>query len=110
MPPKRSNDKSAYRSKIKSDLKELGNGGIQATNVDLAKVDIQKTKIISVLSEDVQIVYVSIEYKEILCFKRTISLLMKSDIDMSATTSETAEVITDSDEEVGDLIDVEKEV
>ena len=35
---------------------------------------------------------------------RTISLLMKGDIDMSATTSETAEVITDSDREVVDLL------
>ena len=41
---------------------------------------------------------------------RTINLLMKGDIDMSATTSETAEVITDSDKEVVGLINVEKEV
>ena len=41
---------------------------------------------------------------------RTISLLMKGDIDMSATTSETAEAITDSDKEIVDLINVEQEV
>ena len=41
---------------------------------------------------------------------RTINLLMKGTIDMSATTSETAEVITDSDKEVVDLINVEQEV
>ena len=41
---------------------------------------------------------------------RTINLLLKGDIDMSATNSETAEVITDSDKEVVDLINVEKEV
>ena len=41
---------------------------------------------------------------------RTTNLLMKGDIDMSATTSETAEVITGSDEEVVDLINVEQEV
>ena len=41
---------------------------------------------------------------------RTINLSMKGDIDMSATTSETAEVITDSDKEVVDLINVEQEV
>ena len=34
---------------------------------------------------------------------------MKGDIDMSATTSETAEVITGSDKEVVDLINVEQE-
>ena len=41
---------------------------------------------------------------------RTINLLMKGDIDMNATTSETAEVITDSDKEVVGLINVEQEV
>ena len=35
---------------------------------------------------------------------------MKGDIDMSATTSETAEVITGSDKEVVYLINVEQEV
>ena len=39
---------------------------------------------------------------------RTINLLMKGTIDMSATSSETAEVITDSDKEVVDLIANEK--
>ena len=37
-------------------------------------------------------------------------MLVKRDIDMSATTSETAEVITDSDKEVVDLINVEQEL
>ena len=41
---------------------------------------------------------------------RTIKLLMKGDIDMSATTSELAEVITYSDKEVVDIINVEQEV
>ena len=40
---------------------------------------------------------------------RAINLLMKGTIDMSATSSETAEVITDSDKEVADLISNEKE-
>ena len=35
---------------------------------------------------------------------RTINLLMKGDIDMGATTSETAEVITGSDKDVVDLM------
>ena len=35
---------------------------------------------------------------------------MKGDVDMSATTSETTEVITDSDTEVVDLINVRQEV
>ena len=41
---------------------------------------------------------------------RTLNLLMKGDIDMSVTTSETPEVITDSDTEVVNFINVEKEV
>ena len=41
---------------------------------------------------------------------RTVNLLMKGDIDMSVTTSETAEVITDSGKEVVASINVEKEV
>ena len=41
---------------------------------------------------------------------RTTNLLMKGTIDMSATTSETAEVITDSDKEIVDLLNVEQEV
>ena len=41
---------------------------------------------------------------------RTINLLMQGDIDMNATTSETAEVITDSGKEVVDSINVEQEV
>ena len=41
---------------------------------------------------------------------RTINLLLKGGIGMSATNSETADVITDSDKEVVGLINVEKEV
>ena len=41
---------------------------------------------------------------------RTINLLMKGDIDMGATISESAEVITDSDKEIVDLINVKQEV
>ena len=41
---------------------------------------------------------------------RTINLLMKGGIEMSATTSETVEAITDSDKEIVDLINVEQEV
>ena len=41
---------------------------------------------------------------------RTVNLLMKGYIDMSAKTSESPEAITDSDKEVADLINVEQEV
>ena len=42
MPPKSSNDKSAYKSKIKLDLGKLQNGEIQAAKIDLTKINIIK--------------------------------------------------------------------
>ena len=44
MPPKSSNDKSAYKSKIKLDLEKLNNGEIQAAKVDLSKTNIKNSK------------------------------------------------------------------
>ena len=41
---------------------------------------------------------------------RTINLFIKGQVDMSATTSETAEVITNSDKDIEDLIKMEQEV
>ena len=41
---------------------------------------------------------------------RTINLLMKGDIDMSAASGDTVEQVTESDAEVVDLLDVETEV
>ena len=68
-------------------------------------------KQIGVLSENVKLyMHLLTSKKYYVLNDRTINLLMKGDIDMSTTTSETAEVITDSDKEVVDLINVEKEV
>ena len=44
MPPKSSNDKSAYKSKIKLDSKKFKNGGVQAAKVDLTKINIRNSK------------------------------------------------------------------
>ena len=41
MPPKCSNDKSAYKSKIQLYLEKLKNGEIQAAKVDLIKINIK---------------------------------------------------------------------
>ena len=41
MPPNKSNDKSAYKSQIKSDLEKFKNGEIQAAKVDLTKINIK---------------------------------------------------------------------
>ena len=63
------------------------------------------------LSEDVKMYMYLFNSKRCYALNdRTINLLMKGDIDMDATTSEHAEVITDSDKEVVGLIHVEQEV
>ena len=82
------------------------------SKVDLTKIKINTlAKKIGVLSEDVKMyMYLPTAKRYYALNDRTINLLMKGDIDMSATNSETAEVITDSDKEVVDLINVEKEV
>ena len=41
MPPNSSNNKPAYKSKIKLDSEKLKNGGIQAAKVDLTKISIK---------------------------------------------------------------------
>ena len=54
MPPKSSNDTSAYKSKIKVDLDKLKNDQIQDFKADLTKVNIRTlAEQVSVLSEDV---------------------------------------------------------
>ena len=40
MPPKNSNDKWTYKSKLKLDLDKLKNGEVQATKIDLVKIKI----------------------------------------------------------------------
>ena len=111
MPPKKSNDKSAYKSKIKLELEKLKNGEVQHVKVDLTKINLRKlAKRIGVLSEDVKMYMYLFNSKRYYALNdRTINLLMKGTIDMGATTSETAEVITGSDKEVVDLIGKEKE-
>ena len=108
MPPK----SSEYKNKINLELDKPKNGDIQKVRVDLTKIKINTlAKKIGVLSEDVKMYMFLINSKKYYALNdRTINLLMKGDIDMSSTNSETAEVITDSDKEVVDLINVEKEV
>ena len=62
------------------------------------------------LSEDVKMhMYLFKSKRYYVLTDRTINLLMKGNIDMSATTSEAAEVISNSDKEVVDLIANETE-
>ena len=111
-PPNKSNDKSAHKSQIKLELEKLKNGEIQAAKVDLAKINIIKlAKRIGVLSEDVTMYMYLFNSKRYYALNdRTINLLMKGTVDMSATSSETAEVITNSDKEVVELIGKEKKL
>ena len=93
MPPKSPNDKSAYKSKIKLYLEKLKHGEVQATNVDLAKININTSATkVGALSEDVKMyMYLSDAKRYHALNDRTINLLMKGDVGMSATTGETGE-------------------
>ena len=112
MPPKSSSEKSSYKKAIKLELEKLKNGEIQGTKADLAKIKIKTSaKKIGLLSEYVKMYMCLFNSKRYYALNdRTMNLLMKGDIDMSATNPETAEVITDSGKEVVDLISVEQEV
>ena len=106
MPPNTSNVKSEYKKTTKLDLDKLKNCDIQNAKVDLTKVNIRKlAKIIGVLSEYVNMYTYLFNSKRYYAVNdRTINLLMKNKTDMSATTSETAEAISNSDKEVVYLI------
>ena len=92
MPPKSSNDKSAYKNKTKLDLEEL-NGEIQATEGDLTKISLKElAKRIGVLSEDVNMyMYLSNAKRYHAPNDRTTNLLLKGTVVMSATTGEAGE-------------------
>ena len=108
----KSNDKPAYKSKIKLDLEQLKNGEIQAAKVDLTKIGIKTfAKRIGVLSGDVKMyMYLSNAKRYYALNDRTINLLMKGDVDMSATTGEAGEgdKSTSSNAEIKEIAKKEK--
>ena len=112
MLPKSSNDNATYNSKLNLDLEKLKSDQVQHVKVDLTKVNIRTlAKQIGGLSEGVKMYMKLLTSKRYYALNdRTISLFLKGGIDMSTTTSETAEVITDSDNELVGLINVEQEV
>ena len=58
MPPKSSNDNSAYKSKMKLDLEKLKNGQVQHVKVDLTRVNIRALATqLDLLSNDIQVIY-----------------------------------------------------
>ena len=112
MSPKSSNGNSAYKSKIKLDSEKLKNDQVQPVKVDLTKGNIRtlaKHRCVKWRCKDVYGIIGT--NKDIMLYVNdtNINVFLKGDIDMSTTTSETAEVITDSDEEVVDLINVEQD-
>ena len=101
MPPQSSSDESSYKSKLNPDLEKHKNGEVQATKIGLTKMKIKTlAKKIGLLSEDIKMYMYPFNSKRYYALNdRTINLLMKGDIDMSATTCGTAEIIIDSDKE-----------
>ena len=70
MPPKKSNVKPEYKKTIKLDLEKLKNGDIQNVKVDLTKINIrQLAKKNRCYKWRGKQIYVSNQFKEILCFK-----------------------------------------
>ena len=108
MPP----NKSEYKKTVNLELGKLKNGEVQGTKIGLTKIKINTlAKKIGLLSEDVAVYMYLFNSKRYYALNdRTTNLLLKGDIDMNATYSETAEVITGSDKEVVDLINVHKEL
>ena len=106
MPPK----KSEYKNKISSELDKLKNGDIQKVKVDLSKFNIKKlAKRIGVLSEDVKMyMYLPTAKRYYALNDRTINLLMKGNIDMSATTGDGGGGNSVSDAEFVDITVKEK--
>ena len=90
MPPKSSSDSLSYKKKIKLDLDKLKNGDIQKVKVDLSKFNVKKlAKRVGVLSEDVKMfMYLPTAKRYYALNDRTINLLMKGNVDMSASTGE----------------------
>ena len=90
MTPKSPNVKSAYKGKIKLDLEKLKNGEIQAAKIDLTKINMKTlANKVGMLSEDVKMYMYLPNAKIYYALNgRTINLLMKGNVDMSATADE----------------------
>ena len=103
---------SDYNNKLQLYLEELKNSQKQNVKVDLTKTNIRPLATqIGVLSEGVKLCMKLLTAQGYHALNDgTNNLVLKGDINMSTTTSEAAEVITDSDKEIVDLIKVGQEV
>ena len=103
---------NTYRLTVKEQLDKLKNKSIQNVRIDLTKINIKTlATYLRYLSDDVKLFMKLLTANKYYALNdRTINLLMKGDIDMSATTSGKSEEIKESDATVISLLDIEKEI
>ena len=113
MAPESYDGSQPYTAQIKLKLDKLNNNQIQNVNIDLTQIDINMlTSQIDVLSDAVEL-YMRLLTSNIyyVLNDRTIHLLMKGDIDMSAVTdNDSAETLKERDAVVQDLLATETDV
>ena len=110
MPPKTSSD----NKKIKNDLEKLNKNEIKKVNVDLTKINLKTltTTLASISDRRELYMYLTTSKRYYALNDRTLSLLMKGDLDMTATYSkdDEAPAIEDSDAEFVKIANVETNV
>ena len=112
MAPQKKSD-AVSKSDIIANLEKLKNGENQAIKFDLTKIKIKTlAKSVGVVSEDVKLYMKLLTSKRYYALNdRTINLLLKGEIDMSATHSEEEQrKPSASDEEIIDILDKETDV
>ena len=112
MAPKKKSD-AVSKSDIIANLEKLKNGENQAIKFDLTKIKIKTlAKSVGVVSEDVKLYMKLLTSNRYYALNdRTINLLLKGEIDMSATHSEEEQrKPSASDEEIIDILDKETDV
>ena len=110
MAPKKKSD-AVSKSDIIANLEKLKNGENQAIKFDLTKIKIKTlAESIGVVSEDVKLYMKLLTSNRYYALNdRTINLLLKGEIDMSATHTH-AEKVSHSDAEIVTLLDEETDV
>ena len=111
MAPKNKSDAENKRDII-ANLEKLKNGEHQHIKIDLTKINIKTlARSVGVISEDVKLYMKLIDLKRYYALNdRTINLLLKGEIDMSATYDGETKPPTASDDEIVDLLDRETNI
>ena len=107
-----SNNNTNYINQIKLKLDKLKNGENQNVKVDLTKINIKKlASQVGLISQDVKLFMKLLTSNRYYALNdKSIDLLMKGDIDMSATSGSAVSGTSVSDAEVTDLLEVETKV